>query len=86
MSFQLQESLNKIKVLKEANAAKPEGERIADKTFDLMEKMTRNLHGDVFYGESINPRSINYYRHCKTYSKSNRREIKRSCRARIFSY
>ena len=31
MSFQLQESLNKIKVLKEANAAKPEGERIADR-------------------------------------------------------
>ena len=52
MSFQLQESLNKIKVLKEANAAKPEGERIADKTFDLMEKMTRNLHGDVSMGRA----------------------------------
>ena len=52
MSFQLQESLNKIKVLKEANAAKPEGERIADKTFDLMEKMTRNMYGDVSQGRA----------------------------------
>lgn len=52
MSFQLQESLNRIQKLKEANKAKPEGERISEKSFDLMEKMTRNLHGDVSMGRA----------------------------------
>ena len=60
MSFQLQETLNRIAALKEANAAaKKENEEkntnhkvIEDKTFDLMEKMTRNMYGDVSMGRA----------------------------------
>lgn len=60
MSFQLQETLNKINELKAKNAAaiaenKEKGTShkvIADSTFDLMEKMTRNLHGDVSMGRA----------------------------------
>lgn len=60
MSFQLQETLNKIASLREANAAaKKENEEkntnhkvIEDKTFDLMEKMTRNMYGDVSMGRA----------------------------------
>ena len=60
MSFQLQETLNRIAQLKEANAAaKKENKEkntnhkvIEDKTFDLMEKMTRNMYGDVSMGRA----------------------------------
>ena len=60
MSFQLQETLNKIKQLKEANnvAIRENQEKgtnhkvIADSTLDLMEKMTRNMYGDVSMGRA----------------------------------
>ena len=51
MSFQLQETLNRIAALKEANAAAIQENKekntnhkvVEEKTFDLMEKMTRNI-------------------------------------------
>lgn len=59
MSFQLQESLNRIKALKEANAKAvaenangAKNKVIEEKTFDLMEKMTRNMFGDVSQGRA----------------------------------
>ena len=60
MSFQLQETLNRIAALKEANAAaiKENQEKntnhnvVEEKTFELMEKMTRNMYGDVSMGKA----------------------------------
>lgn len=66
MSFQLQETLNKISTLRAENAKVKEKNAAAikenanakqekvleDKTFDLMEKMTRNLYGDVTMGRA----------------------------------
>ena len=60
MSFQLQETLNRIAALKEANnaAIKENKEKntnhkvVEEKTFDLMEKMTRNMYGDVSMGRA----------------------------------
>ena len=60
MSFQLQEKLNEINALREANKAaiKENKEQntnhkvVEDKTFDLMEKMVRNMYGDVTAGRA----------------------------------
>ena len=60
MSFQLQETLNRIAALKEANAAAIQENKekntnhkvVEEKTFDLMEKMTRNMYGDVSMGRA----------------------------------
>lgn len=60
MSIQLQETLNRINELKKKNelakyenASKGTNHKvIEEKTFDLMEKMTRNMYGDVSKGRA----------------------------------
>lgn len=59
MNFQLQEKLNEINALRAKNkelreSTNPEEKEkaIADSTFDLMEKITRNVHGDVSKGRA----------------------------------
>lgn len=54
MNFQLQEKLQEIQTIREANKALPEGDKnkVSERSLDLMEKMTRNFHGDFSKGRA----------------------------------